>query len=452
MPVLADLVQFFTNGGSGNLTVTGAASPFMTPAQYGAPFNSGATVVYYSIVDPANGASETGVGSYAASGTVLTRTTVITSTNSNAAINASTTAYVSFTAIASAILSPSGSVTAGHLATWGTQTNTLVDGGAVPTGAVEWIWGDGSDGNVTVSSGTTTLSRDMYYNNLTINGTGQIVTNGYRIYVAGILDISAAPAGAIQWNGNAAVGTSGGLPLSNANLGGSPSGAGAAYGAIGNNGTIGANGGSTLAAGADGSNTSVGGLGATNTFLGTQFPNTKFGLVISGPDEALAIGGASGPSGGSVSSGYSGAGGSGAGVLVIVARIIARGTNTTAGIIQAKGGNGSAGSNVTLAPASGGGSGAGGGWIILAFGQLTGSTIVGAIDLSGGAGESGGNTNSIYKGGYGGASGCSGVLHLYNFSTQLLTVTNSVSGSLGAAPSGITGGAGAPQNTKQINL
>ena len=30
-------------------------------------------------------------------------------------------------------------------------------------------YGDGSDGNVTISSGTTVLTRDMYYNNLTIN-------------------------------------------------------------------------------------------------------------------------------------------------------------------------------------------------------------------------------------------------------------------------------------------
>src|SRR5579859_7573588 len=37
-------------------------------------------------------------------------------------------------------------------------------------------FGDGSDGNVTISSGTTVITRDMYYNNLTINGSGQIDT------------------------------------------------------------------------------------------------------------------------------------------------------------------------------------------------------------------------------------------------------------------------------------
>ena len=41
----------------------------------------------------------------------------------------------------------------------------------------------------------------MFYNNLTINGTGSIYTNGYRIFVKGILDLSNAPIGAINFNG-----------------------------------------------------------------------------------------------------------------------------------------------------------------------------------------------------------------------------------------------------------
>src|SRR5208337_2981054 len=48
-------------------------------------------------------------------------------------------------------------------------------------------YGDGSDGNVTISSGTTTLTKDMFYNNLTMSGTGQLITAGYRVLVAGIL-------------------------------------------------------------------------------------------------------------------------------------------------------------------------------------------------------------------------------------------------------------------------
>ena len=61
--------------------------------------------------------------------------------------------------------------------------------------------GDGSDGNATISSGTTTLSRDMFYNNLTINGTGSIDTNNFKIFIKGVLDLTAAPVAAIQNNG-----------------------------------------------------------------------------------------------------------------------------------------------------------------------------------------------------------------------------------------------------------
>lgn len=45
------------------------------------------------------------------------------------------------------------------------------------------FFGDGYDGDVSISSGTTILTRDMYYNNLTISGTGKINVNGWRIFV-----------------------------------------------------------------------------------------------------------------------------------------------------------------------------------------------------------------------------------------------------------------------------
>ena len=48
------------------------------------------------------------------------------------------------------------------------------------------IYGFGQDGNVTLTSNTT-LSRDMYYNNLTINSGVTLDTNGYRVFVAGTL-------------------------------------------------------------------------------------------------------------------------------------------------------------------------------------------------------------------------------------------------------------------------
>ena len=75
------------------------------------------------------------------------------------------------------------------------------------------LFGTGADGAVTISSGTTTLTRDMQYTNLTINGSGKINPNGWRIYVSGTLDLTAAPASAITRNtiaGNNATGATGG--------------------------------------------------------------------------------------------------------------------------------------------------------------------------------------------------------------------------------------------------
>lgn len=49
-------------------------------------------------------------------------------------------------------------------------------------GDYQYIFGDGSDGDVTISSNVT-LTRDMYYNNLTINATRVLSPDGYKIYV-----------------------------------------------------------------------------------------------------------------------------------------------------------------------------------------------------------------------------------------------------------------------------
>ena len=44
---------------------------------------------------------------------------------------------------------------------------TTSSGGVVGFGP-EITWGDGADGDVVIGAGTTTLSREMYYNSLTI--------------------------------------------------------------------------------------------------------------------------------------------------------------------------------------------------------------------------------------------------------------------------------------------
>jgi len=67
------------------------------------------------------------------------------------------------------------------------------------------IWGDGSDGAVVISSNTT-LTRDMYYSDLTVNSTFTLNTGGYRIFVSGTLTNN----GTIANNGGNASGPTGG--------------------------------------------------------------------------------------------------------------------------------------------------------------------------------------------------------------------------------------------------
>jgi len=53
------------------------------------------------------------------------------------------------------------------------------------------IYGYGQDGDVTLASNTT-LSRDMYYNDLSINANVTLDTNGYRVFVRGTLTFADA--------------------------------------------------------------------------------------------------------------------------------------------------------------------------------------------------------------------------------------------------------------------
>ena len=61
------------------------------------------------------------------------------------------------------------------------------------------IYGDGSAGDVTITGGTTTLVADTYYDNLTVDGTGILDTDGYRVFVRGTLTVETG--GIIRNNG-----------------------------------------------------------------------------------------------------------------------------------------------------------------------------------------------------------------------------------------------------------
>ena len=51
------------------------------------------------------------------------------------------------------------------------------------------IYGHGADGDVTIT-GDTSLSEDMYYNNLTINSGATLNPNGFRVFVKNTLTLN----------------------------------------------------------------------------------------------------------------------------------------------------------------------------------------------------------------------------------------------------------------------
>ena len=101
-------------------------------------------------------------------------------------------------------------------------------GGGTSATLFDGAFGDGSDGDGLITGGTTTLTRDWYYNNLTIDSTGILKPRGQHIFVKGTLTINAG--GSINDDGVAGgTGISGGTALPIVSNGfGAASGAGGA--------------------------------------------------------------------------------------------------------------------------------------------------------------------------------------------------------------------------------
>lgn len=249
---------------------------------------------------------------------------------------------------------------------------------ALSASSVPSIFGGGSDGDVVITGGTTTLTRDMFYNNLTITGTGILRTAGFRVFVNQTFTIDAG--GVVHNNGNAGPPTSDGA-----------GGLGARLGAGGTGGARQALGGGSGAS----RNPSLGGAGG-NSGNGAVQPGAGGGtatggpLVFSAPTGAglLALsdlfGGAGGASGGGDNVGVSsGGGGGGGGIIVIAARAL-----VLNGSIRVNGGAGANG-----AANAGGGGGGGGGMVLLIYGSKAGpgTTLAngGAAGLGGAGGTNG---------------------------------------------------------------
>jgi len=277
--------------------------------------------------------------------------------------------------------------------------------------------GDGSDGDVTITTDTTLAAgvggiKVMQYNNLTINTgvylQGNTTDKGLVILVKGTLTLN----GQILMNerggagGAGVVGVNGGRGGSAGAFGAGGGGdgwgvkAGGGGGGGGVPGLDGSKGGNYLATdqwklggyskgkGGDGIEGQVGGTGVNYV----DNPKSPFPYEI-----ARILFGAGGGSGGNGSAGgLSGAGGRGGGVVWIEAKNIVWGGS---GLVSANGGAGSSGATA----GRGGGGGGGGGAVQVVYKTKTGSSTLTANGGVGGAAGSGSD-----KAGGAGAAGITG--------------------------------------------
>ena len=280
----------------------------------------------------------------------------------------------------------------------GTYPNpTIADGvvtnaNLVSTIGIAPMYGNGTDGDVTVS-GTTTLTGDAYYNNLTVTGT--LNTANFRVFVAGTLSGN----GTIACNGPS---------VANASAGGSAvasqvylnAGSGAA-GATGTGGTA------TAVAQKLGGNGGAGGAGSTGAAGGAQTGTANVAAagginlyqdVVAfmrgqpvGSSTTRLSGGAGGGGGGGDGTNAGAGGGAGGGSVFVAARAI-----TYTGAINATGGNGGTRTTGNV----GGGGGGGGGVVVVVTGSTTQTFTVSVA---------GGNAGNGVGTGANGAAGTAGV-------------------------------------------
>lgn len=273
-------------------------------------------------------------------------------------------------------------------------------------------YGDGSDGTATCdgstavagmsrSGSTYTLTRDVYFNTLTIDSGVTVKMANYRMFCS----ISLTNNGTIQCDGNAgtdAVGNNGGSTAGTAGAaisagyflasaaggGEGTSGSSTTHSLCGNGGSGGVGGAQTSpshvggSAGGGGTATAANVLLIANWHLATLLDIETGAASGTGGTKLFTSGGGGGGGGygGNGTLGRGGGGGGAAGITAIYAKSITIGAS---GVISANGGNGGNGS----AYGGGGGGGGAGGLVLLVYNALTNS---GSITASGGTGGTGG--------------------------------------------------------------
>lgn len=277
------------------------------------------------------------------------------------------------------------------------------------------IWGSGSDGDVNVT-GSTTLTRDADYANLTIGSAGTLFTLGFVVRVKGMLTIASggkitdlgasAKAGANRAitdtvGGSGGAGTnslSTGSVLGGANGGSGGDGSGGGTASAGDPVTFslgghGASGGTQTGSGGVGG--SLTGFTSGRSALESSLSMPGWVVVRSGPTNARVgtlvgiqggSGGGGGGGGGPGGTVAGAGGGAGGGVVIVIARNVTIATNAD---IQAPGGVGGNADVNLLGPSGAPGGGGGGGVVLLYYGAKTGPALLASAAVPGGAAGTG---------------------------------------------------------------
>jgi len=360
---------------------------------------------------------------------------------------------------------------------------TIAASGGASTSGLGGYYGDGSAGDLTSSSGVTTVSaaNQVQYDDVTLTSTATLYTAGRVIYVD-VLDLSGAPARAVNVDGGAASGTTAGTSLADtgrqtpatgtsSNGGASATGGGVSSSTLtagrivltsdvvsyssagrGGNGGAGAGGaggtsgampnaltaGQLLASIPTQPETVSAWLRSTSTSIST--PATQYhGYVNNG-----STGGGGGGGNGLATGSAGGGGGGTAGPLIVYARTIIVSASTPACVLSASGGSAVSSSNATNnnTGTGGGGGGGQGGIVIVVTDSVTATdattSVTGALCADGAAGGSAGTPMGTGVSGTGGYSGRGGRVIFWN---KGLGTTSYAGPTAGNAPSGATGGA-----------
>lgn len=258
------------------------------------------------------------------------------------------------------------------------------------------IYGDGSDSALTLSSGTQTLTRDMYYTGVAIAAGATLKTSGYRLFCKSLNNAGTiSNDGAAGGNAAAAAAGAAGAAATANTVGGSSAGTAGIAATTGNGSsataptaTIGEGGaGGYGGAGGGAGSQSGGAQGAAVSPTLAKVRAQTIDLAYKGVLIQGGVGGRGGSSGagegaGGAKGGGGGGAGAGGGVLFIAAKTL---VNT--GTIRANGGAGGDGgwSEPPSAGETGGGGGGGAGGGGFLFLITDGPPAGGTIEASGGA-------------------------------------------------------------------